>query len=104
MDPITLSVLIISTGLSIFSGVKKNQAARESGQQAIADKAKQNLVALYENEYSEIQRQMAIEVETARLAAQNAKRQQQFQQLQVAGLVALAGAAVLLLIQNLKKQ
>lgn len=103
MDPITISLLVISTGLSIFSGVKKNQADRESGQQAIQDKAKQNLVALYENEYSEIQRQMAIEVETARLAAQNAKRRQQFQQLQVAGLVALAGVAVLLLINKIRQ-
>ncbi|WP_420154130.1 hypothetical protein [Siphonobacter sp.] len=104
MDPISLVLIAVSTGLSIFGGVKQNQAAKESGQQAINEKAEANTLARYKNELAEVEKKTAIEIEAARLKALASQRQKTYVQLEIAGVALLAFTTVLILIRKLREQ
>lgn len=102
MDPITLTLLLVSTGITVFSGVKQNQAAKASGEQAIQEKAQENILARYKNELAEVEKKTAMAVETARLSALQQQRQKIYVQLEIVGVSLLALGAVLLLIRKIK--
>ncbi len=104
MDPISLSFLLVSTGLTIFGGIKQNQAAKASGQQAIQKQAEENLLAKYQNELAEVAKKTALAVETARLQELQRHRQQLYVQFQIVGAILLASVSVLLLVRKIREQ
>ncbi|PMD95520.1 hypothetical protein BWI97_14285 [Siphonobacter sp. BAB-5405] len=104
MDPISLTLIAVSAGLSVFSGIKQNQAAKEQGQQAVQEKAEANTLARYKNELAEVEKKTAIEIETARLRELARQRQKRYVQLELVGVSLLAFMAVLILIRNIRER